>query len=371
MTKEEIEQNLIFLFVRGSQAYGTNTPESDEDFGGVCLPSTKVILGFEKFEQDEKWIDGNGQKIDKAVYNVTKIFDLLCNSNPNIIDFAFAPEHCIRHMTPEWEKIIAIRDAFISKKAKWSYQGYAKNQLDRISTHRSYLLNPAYEKPTRAAFNLPEESIFPQTQLDVIARISSEYAKEGRQDAFFNEFKSLFDHEGAIIFKNHIKEDMIPFAIADFKKGQKQFLGMISSISGRFLKDEYEDMAKRELAYLAAKVKWKSYLEWKSERNEKRKILEAKCGYDAKHAMHLIRLLRMSVEIMSGEGIKVDRRNIDRDHLMEIRLGNVSFDDVLQEANDLREKGNQLYAENPLQVEPNMSIINPVLEELLLSTIRK
>jgi hypothetical protein len=47
------------------------------------------------------------------------------------------------------------------------------------------------------------------------------------------------------------------------------------------------------------------------------------------------------------------------------------FDNVLQEANDLREKGNQLYAENPLQVEPNMSIINPVLEDLLLSAIRK
>lgn len=370
MTKQEIEQNLIFLFVRGSQAYGTNTAESDEDFGGVCLPSKHVILGFEKFEQDENWVDENGMKIDKSVYNVTKIFDLLCNNNPNIIDFVFAPDHCIRYSTPEWEKIVAIRDAFICKKAKWAYQGYAEAQLNRIMTHRGYLLNPMTE-PTREAFGLPTQSIFPQTQLDVIARLSSNYVKSDIQDSFFNEFKSLFDHEGSIIFKKHIETDMIPFAIADFKKGQKQFLRMISSVSGRFLKDEFEDMARKELAWLAAQEKWVAFKRWQKERNEKRKIMELKCGYDSKHAMHLVRLLRMSVEIMGGDGVKVDRRNIDRDHLMEIRMGNVPFDDVLQECKDLKAKGDLLYNTNPLPVEINLDKINSVLEELLMISIQK
>jgi hypothetical protein len=280
MTKEEIERNLIFLFMRGSQAYGTNNAESDEDFGGVCLPTPRVIMGIEEFEQDEQWVDANGEKIDKTVYNVVKVLDLLSKTNPNIIDFVFAPEHCIVHTTPEWQKIVDIRDTFITKKAKWAYQGYAESQLNRIEMHRGYLLNPPKSKPTRADFDLPEESIFPSTQIDVIARISTDYVAPEDMDSFFNEFKFLFDHEGAIIFKKYVDAEHLPFAIKDYKKGQKEFLRMISSISGRFLKDEFVGAARNELRYLAALEQWTAYKRWSKNRNEKRKILEQKSGYD-------------------------------------------------------------------------------------------
>ena len=54
----------------------------------------------------------------------------------------------------------------------------------------------------------------------------------------------------------------------------------------------------------------------------------------------------MSVEIMEGRGVLVDRTNIDRDSLMEIRMGNVSFDQIEQECQDLKEKGNKAYSQN-------------------------
>lgn len=280
MNKNEIEQNLIFMFMRGSQAYGTDTPDSDIDYGGVCLPTQNVILGIENFDQEENWVDERGEKIDKSVYNVSKVLELLKKTNPNIIDFVFAPEHCIIHTTPEWQKIVDIRDEFISKKVKWAYQGYAEAQLNRIHMHRGYLLNPPKEAPRRDTFGLPEVSIFPETQLDVIARISTDYVAPHNRDTFFNEFKSLFDHEGAIIFKKHIDIDMVPFAIQDYKKGQQNFLRMIGSISGQFLKDEYIDSARKELRYLTAKEQWTAYNRWKNNRNKKRKILEATSGYD-------------------------------------------------------------------------------------------
>lgn len=372
MTKEEIEKNLIFLFMRGSQAYGTNNAESDEDFGGVCLPTQDVVLGINKFDQEENWVDANGEKIDKSVYNVTKVLDLLSNTNPNIIDFVFAPEHCIVHSTPEWEKVVAIRDTFITTKAKWAYQGYAESQLNRIKMHRGYLLNPPKAAPLRSDFDLPDESVFPSTQLDVIARISTDYVADKDMDSFFNEFKSLFDHEGAIIFKKHIEADMVPFAIKDFKKGQKEFLRMISSISGQFLKDEYINAARNELRYLAAREQWTAYRRWAKNRNEKRKLLEAKCGFDAKHAMHLIRLLRMSVEIMEGKGVLVDRRNIDRESLMEIRMGNVSFDAVEEECQELKAKGDKAYTENKiLPVTVDHEKVNNLKRELLLKALSK
>jgi len=280
MTKEEIQNNLIFMFMRGSQAYGTNNDESDEDFGGICLPTQDVILGLKQFEQEEQWVDENGEKVDKSVYNVVKALDLLSKTNPNIIDFVFAPEHCILYSTPEWEKVIAIRDSFISKKAKWAYQGYAEAQLNRIKMHRGYLLNPPTEAPSRAKYGLADESEFPRTQLDVIARLSTDYVDSDNMDAFYTEFRSLFDHEGALIFKKYIDTNHVPFAIQDYKKGQREFLRMISSISGQFLKDEYIDAARNELRYMSAFEQWTSYNRWAKNRNEKRKILEAKSGYD-------------------------------------------------------------------------------------------
>ena len=71
MNKSEIEKNLIFLFLRGSRAYGTNNAQSDEDVGGICLPTKKVIYGLDKFEQDDRWVDSNGEKEDKVIYNIT------------------------------------------------------------------------------------------------------------------------------------------------------------------------------------------------------------------------------------------------------------------------------------------------------------
>ena len=45
--KELIEQNdlnILFLCKFGSHLYGTNTPESDEDFKGVYLPTLEQCI---------------------------------------------------------------------------------------------------------------------------------------------------------------------------------------------------------------------------------------------------------------------------------------------------------------------------------------
>lgn len=366
MNKQEIEKNLIFLFARGSQAYGTNTPSSDEDIGGVCLPSKRVIYGLDKFEQDDRdWFDSNGIAIDKTVYNIVKAFQMFSENNPNMLDFLYAPERTIKHSSKIWEDVISIRDEFLCIKAKWTYQGYAVSQLNRIKTHRNYLLNPPKCKPEREKFGLPEKSIFPETQIEVIAKLSSEYVNSDNRDTFYNEMTALFDAEGSLIFKKYIPSEYYGFAIADFKKRQKEFLRMISSVSQYFLKDEYKDIAQKELAYIAALNSWDSYVQWARHRNSKRAEMEAKSGYDLKHAMHLIRLLRMGVEILGGNGVNVDRTNIDRDHLMDIRNGVFTFDQILEEADALNAKADELYKTCTLPKKPNSEKIDGVLINIL------
>ena len=364
MKKQEIEKNMMFLFTRGSQAYGTNNAQSDEDIGGICLPTREVILGVNKFEQDDRWVDENGEKVDKSIYNFNKAMNLFCENNPNILDFLYAPERCIKFETNEWAKVRDIRDDFMCIKSKWTYQGYAVSQLNRIRTHRSYLLQPVAE-PIRSEFGLPEKSIFPETQIGVLAKISSQWVVPEDQDAFFTEVSRLMDSEGSLIFKKYIEPQFYPIAIEDFKKRQKEFLRMIASVSQHFLKEEYFDMAHKELKYMVALKNWDAYRRWKKNRNPARQKLEAINGFDTKHAMHLIRLLRMGNEILEGKGVNVDRTGIDREHLMDIRNGVFKFEEIEAEANELNKSADEAYKTSTLPKKPNLEKINALRMDIL------
>lgn len=337
MTKTEINNNLIFLMKTGSQAYGTTTPESDIDYGGVCMPSINVLLGIDEFDQDNKWVDDFGQKVDKIIYSVNKAINLLMENNPNMMDYLCSPEHAVIYRHDLWKKVQDNAHLFISKKTYKSYLGYATSQLNRIETHRKYLLNPPTLK-SRNDFGLPEHTVFPETQYKTIMRIASEFIDPSNQDEFRKEMEYMLDTNGAFIIKRFVGANSLQDAIEMFKTRQDQYLRMIGSLSTHLLADEYKNIAKTELSYMNNVRDYERYLEWDRDRNEKRKELERKCGYDAKHASHCIRLTRMALEIMEGKGINVDRRLIDADELLDIRLGNWTYQQVIDLAKDLQNK---------------------------------
>lgn len=364
MKHEDIEKNKIFEFIRGSQAYGTNTPESDEDIGGVVMPTKEIILGVKKFDVLDSWKDEQGNKIDKSMYNMNKAFDLFIDNNPNMLDFLYAPERCIKFATKEWERIAEIRDEFLCTKAKFTFQGYAYAQMKRLESHRTFLRHPV-SQPNRVDFGLPEKSMFPETQIEVVARLASEYVKEEDRDAFMNDITSVMHSEGALTFKKYIAPELYPIAITDFKRGMHNFLRMISSLSGCYLKDEYVEIANKELQFLTKQKEWDAYCEWKKNRNAKRAAIEAKTSYDCKHASHLIRLAQMSTEILEGKGVLVDRTNIDREYLLDIRNGKYEFDYILEQSRMLSDKAEELYKTTTLKKKPNLELINNLRMELL------
>jgi hypothetical protein len=91
-----------------------------------------------------------------------------------------------------------------------------------------------------------------------------------------------------------------------------------------------------ERRYRAAMKHWESYQTWKSERNPARAELERRHGYDTKHAMHLIRLMRMGLEVLRTGDLVV--RRPDADELNAIRDGALSFEDLLASAAALKEQ---------------------------------
>jgi hypothetical protein len=101
-----------------------------------------------------------------------------------------------------------------------------------------------------------------------------------------------------------------------------------------------------EKKYRAAMKHWESYQTWKSQRNPARAELERRHGYDTKHAMHLIRLMHMGLEVLQQGELLV--RRPDAEELKAIRDGALSYDEVLAQATELQRRMEEAARESPL-----------------------
>ncbi len=117
-----------------------------------------------------------------------------------------------------------------------------------------------------------------------------------------------------------------------------------------------------EAEYDAALKKYNQYNEWLKNRQAERAELERKFGYDCKHGMHLMRLLRMGKEILTGQGVIVKRP--DREELLAIRHGEWSYERLIEEAEKLDAELNDLYDKSPLPHSPDDKAIDKLLIEI-------
>lgn len=114
-----------------------------------------------------------------------------------------------------------------------------------------------------------------------------------------------------------------------------------------------------ERGYRSAARHWNQYQEWLRHRNPARAELEAKYGYDTKHAMHLFRLLRMGEEILRDGTVQVFRP--DAEWLLSVRHGALSYEQVLAFAADHRARLDSLVAASPLPEAPDTVAANDLL----------
>lgn len=82
----------------------------------------------------------------------------------------------------------------------------------------------------------------------------------------------------------------------------------------------------------------------------------AKHGYDTKSALHLIRLLRMGIEILQGDGVNVYRE--DRDYLVRVRNGEFTLSEIEEKYKLLNRVLITAYENSDLPNEPNYNKIN-------------
>ena len=344
MRYEDALKNCCFRYVSGSHAYGTQRDDgsSDKDIRGVFIAPLskafelyqsefvgsgsisvhlknalgdldaglvqpaidKIKLAMDPENGDLAFSVGTVKKPgeDEELHELRKFLKLAAENNPNIEE-ALWIDRLILHETPIWKKIRGNRHLFLSKKARWTFACYAVSQMKRIEVHRGYLLNPPDHMPTRAEFDLPG---------------FSEIAKE---------------NQNALL-----------------------------SLPDKWVSEEAKEYVRNEKRYHAALDQWNSYKKWERERNPARKAIEAKFGIDCKHAMHLVRLCRMGVEILRDGIVNVYRP--DREELKGILKGSMTYDDLVKMVSETDKKLDELYKTSPLRDRADLKGISNLYMEI-------
>ncbi len=143
LNKEEqeilIPPSTILLGYMGSLSHGTWRPSTDpvsiddKDIMGVCIGNQEDYFGFGRFQQKET----KYKEWDSVIYEIRKMFRLLLNVNPNVLGLLWLRENFYIHIDPLGQEIIDNRNLFISKRAYFSFTGYAHSQLKRM-THLAF-----------------------------------------------------------------------------------------------------------------------------------------------------------------------------------------------------------------------------------------
>jgi hypothetical protein len=357
MKRIEVEKRAIFIGLSGSHGYGLNRPESDYDYRGVFIAPKRYYLGFDSIEQkDSGWdepgiftfIDNNQ---DTVIYELRKVLHLLAGTNPNVLELLWLTNYPF--LSDVGQHLINHRDLFLSKKVKHTYSGYAFAQIKKMETHRKWLLNPPTKKPIPSDFGIVDETHLIKDELN--AFLEYLYILIRGKIEFLEESEELYKLLTADIdFKGVLKQ----YALSDDALEYTQNL--------THSRKDFIQLLQKSQSYQIALREWKAYISWQENRNPARAEMEKKSGYDLKHGMHCIRLLRSGLEILKNGRIIVDRRLAgDADDLQAILRGDYNYEQLMKMAEDLVKEMDVFYHQSSLPHRPDLEKINNLCMELV------
>lgn len=344
-----LSDRTIFLATSGSRAYGTHRPDSDTDYRGICIPPAQYRDGFLMHFEQAEW---KKPSPDAVIYGIQKFFKLAADCNPNVLEILWVDYDAVHKVTNAGRTLIEHRDLFLSQKVLHTFRGYAMSQLKRIKTHRKWLISPPTRKPTRADFNLPERTKIPKEQLE-----AAQAAIQKRLDSWEIDYDRL-DKAGIIYIQEQITRHLTELHIGLEEK---------RTAAGRLLgyDDNFLEYLGKERQYQVAKRNWDSYLNWKSARNPQRAAMEAAFGYDGKHALHLVRLMRMCREILKDGAVLV--RRPDAEELKQFLTGYWSYEDLMLWAEKQDVELLDLAKTSPLPHKPDRVALDQLCRKIVRS----
>lgn len=317
-TDPHLGNRIMFLTLGGSHAYGTNVETSDVDIRGCTMNNASEIVGLSNFEQFVE------TTTDTTVYAFNKLITLLLNCNPNTIEMlGCKPEHYI-YMTDAGREMLDNRKLFLSKRALYSFGGYANQQLNRLENAL------ARDHLSQAK---KEEHIL-RSMENSVKSFESRYTNfEAGSIKLFTDVSPREDLDREIFADIHLEH--FP---------ARQFNSMMNDIHN--VLGTYEKL---------------------NHRNHKKDDAHLN-----KHAMHLVRLYLMCIDILEKEEI-ITYREADHDLLMSIRNGAYQNEDhtyrpeFFETIDGLKKRLDYAKENTSLPAHPNMKQV----EEFVMEVNRK
>lgn len=171
-------------------------------------------------------------------------------------------------------------------------------------------------------------------------------------DYTLDNLETWYQKQQAIGYAGIVREDgeSNEIRLSSVSKGEKP----ICHIS--YNKDGYSEHCRE----------YKEYQEWVEKRNPVRFKLNEGKQFDRKNMCECFRILQTGIEIARGDGMIVDRTDIDRDFLLGIKHGDHSYDELMEL---VAKKSEEM--EEVIKVTSLPEHIDPVFVDDLLLDIRK
>lgn len=400
-TFDEIRKEglLIYEYIRGSHAYGLQKPDgtSDVDTAGVYLEPIEQVLGlgldFQEQIEDEKH--------DNVWFSLRKFMEMLLSSNPTVLESLFIPEDKILYEHPIMTEIKKYRNTFVTKACFKPFMGYAKTQIIKARGLNKKIVNPVKERlePLDFAYTFYNQGStkiknwleyrglkqqycglvhipnmhdtygvyydwgnhFNDEEI-IVEELWNEYINMDKDSQLSHmcecivdtynivghaELEDWFSEQKPIGYKGMVGEDGLSneLRLSSVSKGEMPICHLT------YNKDGYTKHCKD----------YKEYKEWERNRNPERYKENKEKDFDRKNMSHSVRLMHMGLEIAKTGQVNVDRTNIDRDFILGIRLGNSTYDELINYLDSKKEEMENAMAESTLPENIDVEFVNNLL----------
>ncbi|MFE7468168.1 DNA polymerase beta superfamily protein [Streptomyces sp. NPDC057499] len=120
-----VRDHTVYSCVMGSRAFGLATEESDTDRRGVFLAPTPL---FWRFEKPPTHVDGPAP--EQFSWELERFCELALRANPNVLECLHSP--LVEHADAVGRELLALRGAFLSRRAHRSLVRYAASQRGKL-----------------------------------------------------------------------------------------------------------------------------------------------------------------------------------------------------------------------------------------------
>jgi predicted nucleotidyltransferase len=125
MEHELVREHTVYACVMGSRAFGLATDASDTDRRGVYVAPTPLFWRFDKPPTHV-----SGPRDEEFSWEIERFCSLALRANPNLLECLHSP--LVEYADDTGRELLALRDAFLSRRVERTFRGYAEQQLGKL-----------------------------------------------------------------------------------------------------------------------------------------------------------------------------------------------------------------------------------------------